>query len=409
MDYSPEQERALATVSAWLKDPNAPQVFYLAGFAGTGKTTLAKTLAESTRQPAFCSYTGKAASVMRRKGCDGASTIHSLIYKPAGRSQERVRELEAALGAIEADMAKHGKKPEDHSMWSRLQKDLTEARSKAAQPSFVLNPESILTEVDLCVVDECSMVDARIGEDLCSFGRKMLVLGDPAQLPPVMGGGFFTAREPDFMLTEVHRQAKESPVLHLATAVREGQTLPLGNLGSSKVINRAMLEPNEATEADQILVGKNKTRKGVNRRCRVLQNRAGWMPEVGERLVCLKNDHKAGFLNGTIWNVDSVGFYDNDEGMVLLAVSSLDEEGPSIQAECTVHHFQGHEGRPDFFAIEGMQEFDYGYGLTVHKAQGSQWDDVLLFDESGIFRQDARRWLYTGITRAAERITIVKG
>jgi exodeoxyribonuclease-5 len=52
-------------------------------------------------------------------------------------------------------------------------------------------------------------------------------------------------------------------------------------------------------------------------------------------------------------------------------------------------------------------EFDYGYVLTVHKAQGSQWDDVVLFDESGVFAESRQRWLYTGVTRAAQRLTVV--
>ena len=52
-------------------------------------------------------------------------------------------------------------------------------------------------------------------------------------------------------------------------------------------------------------------------------------------------------------------------------------------------------------------EFDYGYVLTVHKSQGSQWDDVVLFDESFAFQDSRARWLYTGITRAAKRLSVV--
>ena len=52
-------------------------------------------------------------------------------------------------------------------------------------------------------------------------------------------------------------------------------------------------------------------------------------------------------------------------------------------------------------------EFDYGYALTVHKAQGSQWDDVVLFDESGAFREHRARWLYTAITRAEQGLVIL--
>ena len=66
----------------------------------------------------------------------------------------------------------------------------------------------------------------------------------------------------------------------------------------------------------------------------------------------------------------------------------------------------GEEGVPQAFR-RGSDAFDYGYVLTVHKAQGSQWDDVVLFDESWAFREHRDRWLYTGITRAAERLTVV--
>jgi exodeoxyribonuclease-5 len=58
---------------------------------------------------------------------------------------------------------------------------------------------------------------------------------------------------------------------------------------------------------------------------------------------------------------------------------------------------------------KGVEEFDYAYALTVHKAQGSQWDDVLLFDQSHVFRKNRYRWFYTAITRAAKTITIVRG
>ena len=72
------------------------------------------------------------------------------------------------------------------------------------------------------MIDECSMVDAELGRDLMSFDVPVLVLGDPAQLPPIQGGGFFTEAEPDAMLTEVHRQAQDDPIVRLSMEVREG-------------------------------------------------------------------------------------------------------------------------------------------------------------------------------------------
>jgi exodeoxyribonuclease-5 len=131
-----------------------PPVFRLFGYAGTGKTTLARHIADGVDgEVKFAAFTGKAALVMRNKGCDNASTIHSLIY--------RARE------------------------------------SGVEQPSFELWDDAPASKAKLIVIDECSMVDAELGRDLMSFDCPLLVLGDPAQLPPIQGGGFFTDSEPD--------------------------------------------------------------------------------------------------------------------------------------------------------------------------------------------------------------------
>src|SRR5215468_4518805 len=163
--FSPEQDAALKAVAEWLKarpgQGQTPLIFRLFGYAGTGKTTLARHLAEGVDgKVLFAAFTGKAAQVMRNKGCQGASTIHSLIYKTL--------------------------------------------ESGAEQPSFELWDDAPASKAKLIIIDECSMVDAELGRDLKSFGVPLLVLGDPAQLPPIQGGGFFTDAEPDAMLTEVH-------------------------------------------------------------------------------------------------------------------------------------------------------------------------------------------------------------
>jgi ATP-dependent exoDNAse (exonuclease V) alpha subunit len=75
----------------------------------------------------------------------------------------------------------------------------------------------------------------------------------------------------------------------------------------------------------------------------------------------------------------------------------------SVRREC----FTGGIEELDWQQRKRYDEFDYGYVLTVHKAQGSQWDDVVLFDESFAFSDSRDRWLYTGITRAAKRLTVV--
>ena len=189
----------------------------------------------------------------------------------------------------------------DHSLH-----DLSFARVDEGGPSFVLNRSSVASKAALIVIDECSMVDEDLGRDLLSFGKPVLVLGDPAQLPPVKGGGFFTAELPDAMLTEVHRQARDNPIIRLSMAVREGQPLPLGAYGESRVIRRRDIDADAVMRADQVLVGLNRTRRLYNGRIRELSGYRNPMPGEGEKLVCLRNDKTKGLLNGGAWTVRTV-------------------------------------------------------------------------------------------------------
>ena len=362
MKWSPQQDAALKAVTEWLRR-GAPQVFRLFGYAGTGKTTLARHVAAGVEgEVAFGAFTGKAALVMRARGCRDASTIHSMIY----RSRE----------------------------------------SDEGGPSFVLNRSSVASKAALIVIDECSMVDEELGRDLLSFGKPVLVLGDPAQLPPVKGGGFFTAELPDVMLTEVHRQAQDNPIIWLSTAVRQGQPLQAGTYGESRVIRRREIDADAVMRADQVLVGLNRTRRLYNGRIRELSGFRDPMPAEGEKLVCLRNDKTKGLLNGGAWTVRTVR--PPRENFVRLEVAP-EEESRRRPVEVSVLRafFEGREDDVPPILRRESDEFTYGYALTVHKSQGSQWDEVVLFDESYAFREHRNRWLYTGLTRAAERVTVV--
>ncbi len=364
MKWSPQQEQALSAVRSWLLAGDRP-VFRLFGYAGTGKTTLARHVAESVGgNVVYAAFTGKAAHVMRGKGCANAGTIHSLIYRMRGEDE--------------------------------------------TGPTFVLNRESAAAKAAMIVIDECSMVDEEIGKDLLSFGRPVLVLGDPAQLPPVSGGGFFTSSEPDVMLTEVHRQAADDPIIRLSMIVREGGSLDLGRYGESSVIGRRDLEPAAVLAADTVLVGRNNTRRAYNGRVRELLGRTVATPVAGDRLVCLKNDRKRGLLNGSLWHVDRVR--QPRKGLLRYTLSPEEGEHGKGRTVVTVNpaYFDGTAEALTPPERKRSDAFDFGYVLTVHKAQGSQWDDVVLFDESFAFRENAARWLYTGITRAARRVCIVR-
>jgi ATP-dependent exoDNAse (exonuclease V) alpha subunit len=358
--WSPQQDAALVAVSKWLKDPTAPQVFRLFGWAGTGKSTLAVHLAQDVKTVKYAAFTGKAALVMRKRGCKGAQTIHSLIY--------------------------------------------TLVSEKEGEPRFVLDDESPAADADLIVIDEVSMVDEQLGKDLLSFGTKVLVLGDPFQLPPVQGAGFFTADEPDIMLTEIHRQAADNPIIHLSMQVREGGFIERGSYGESLVVARESVDRGAVMEADQVLVGRNKTRLQYNDRLRELRGLPFHEPVVGDRMVCLRNNPRKKLLNGQIWIVTDTTRRSNGKWSLLLA----DDEGKGETRVLTHKAFlSGEEDTMSWPERRQFDEFTFGYCLTVHKAQGSQWDNVYLFDESFVFREERARWLYTGITRAAEKITVV--
>ena len=417
MKWSPQQERALRSCSSWVKDDFANQVFYIAGYAGTGKTTLAQQLVRGGNW-LFAAFTGKASHVLRQKGCWNAQTIHSLIYRPSGESKgmeienlkQEIKEIFYAAGPERVLLPKETLRVEQ---LTKLIKHLEEEN----QPRFVLWGDSPLADADVdgIVIDEVSMVDERLGKDLESFGKKILVLGDPAQLPPVGAGGYFTNREPDIMLTEVHRHAKESEILHLATLIREGS--PIGQLSKISHYTGDVLfiprgEPKRIREevlaADQVLCGLNASRHAMNRRHRELIGMNQPIPMKNDRLVCLKNDHNKGLFNGSQWLVeDSVADLDNKTAD--MAIKSEDSDKRRIPVEAWLHHMLGcsDELAQMGFERRELSEFDWSYALTVHKAQGSQWEKVVLFNESSSFRGHATRWLYTGITRASKKLVVV--
>ena len=371
MSWSPQQDQAIKAVQAWLRDPKAPQVFRLFGYAGSGKTTLAKHLAADVRGiVVYACFTGKAALVLRKKGCEGASTIHSLIYKAE-------------------------------------QDDVT------GEFNFRLNRDGGAYTARLIVIDEVSMVGEELAHDLLSFDTKVLVLGDPFQLPPVKGEGYFINAEPDVMLTEVHRQAAENPIIRMSMDIREGRALTPGQYGTSLVIERAAVDKDRmreiVLESDQLLCGLNRTRHQFNARIRWLKGLADpgapWMPEVGDRLVCLRNNHDKGLLNGGLWNVEKVGAPGKRIGM---RVSSLDDDKAApLDIQVPPEFFLGTEKDLHWRDRREADEFCFGWALTCHKSQGSQFDNVVVFDESRSFREDAAKWLYTAVTRAAEKVTVV--
>lgn len=366
MKWSPQQSLALSAVEKWFRgNTKQKPIFRIFGYAGTGKTTLARHFAEAVDGDVkYAAFTGKAAHAMRNNGCDGASTIHKLIYFTDSNSQG----------------------------------DLITK----------LNRKSPLRRAKLLIIDECSMVNEEIARDILSFNVPILVLGDPAQLPPVDGAGFFTETKPDIMLTEIHRQAKDNPIIFLATKVREGGYIDYGNYGESRVINK--ISYNDILETDQIIVGKNKSRNMLNKKMRELLKHETVFPEAKDKLICLKNDADLGIYNGSIMTCSEFVPTKGKSNFFHMRVNDEDDvdKGNGILVKTHKSFFDQTVAKPQWKVLKNSQQFDYGYAITAHKSQGSQWSIPLVFDESFCFREHAIRWLYTAITRAQHNITVYR-
>lgn len=383
----------------WLEAKDKP-FFYLAGYAGTGKTTLAQYLAEGIEGDVlFAAFTGKAASVMRKMGCPGARTLHSIMYIAADDLRKiKLKELRRQL--VEA-------KSKEES--EEAQKAIQKLKQEIKGPIFTLNPESVLKSAKLLVLDECSMVNNQLAQDALSFGTPILVLGDPAQLPPVYGAGYFTKHNPDHLLTEIHRQAADNPIIRWATQVRNGNSLSYGDEGRVKKVHKGEVDFDNLTGDVQVITGKNAVRRNLNLRIRAAQGRQGELPVEGDRLVCLKNEAELGLLNGVVCSAADDAMRVDDE-CISMSVTYEGMYMEDLPVASVIFDRYVDPKLDEEFIDRYLQQFDYGYVLTVHKAQGSQWDDVIVADDKFAYNNPMirRRWLYTAITRASERLTIVE-
>ncbi|MDE6585626.1 MAG: AAA family ATPase [Clostridia bacterium] len=382
---------------------SAKQIFVLAGYAGTGKTTLLKHTVIQTlklvpdESAAFVTPTGKAATVLIRSGIR-ATTLHKLIY------QSIAEEVEIELNGKKITVEKLSFK----------------------------RRESIDKAIKLIVLDEASMVSDDVLLDLAEYGVKILVCGDNAQLPPVEGTNAFMT-DPDYTLKMIVRQNAENPIIKLSKMAREGEYIPYGRYGNSAVViskqrfsgetrRRALLR------ADQLICGTNKTRTLINNEVRALKGFDG-LPKDGEKLICTQNNWETyidsemrfNLVNGIIGSVIDP-FYDEgkDLGFIQFRPDFLDDNCPEALPLDTGIFTEGayRYKRGDYFEkfdedgeVAGaftLNRFDFGYCISCHKAQGSEFDNVVVFDEGYCFKEDKNRWLYTAITRAKKNLVIVR-
>lgn len=385
IELSPDQQHALKAIMEWHRAKSSPYIT-LGGYAGTGKTTLIAELRKQLHENypklnvSFCSYTGKAARVLKTKiqeadiikAGDTVSTIHGLIYSPIVNDKEEI------------------------TGW--------------------MTKETI--DTGLIIVDEASMVDGDIWRDLLKYNIPILAVGDHGQLPPIKGE-FNLMTEPMITLTHIHRQALDNPIIRIAQIARETGQIPAVRFGhkvrkvnrqtdidAQDIVGEAL---NRYHSDTLVLCGFNHTRIKLNKHIRQTREFESDKPVRKDRVICLRNNHAQQVYNGMLGTILSIS--DHDKEWYKAEIEMDGEYAP----------YSGLIYKDQFNNVESMNFgekrarlaqgdiFDFGYALTVHKAQGSQARKVVLFEERFKQMDDAtwRRWLYTAVTRAEEELLII--
>ncbi|MBU2530720.1 MAG: ATP-dependent RecD-like DNA helicase [Elusimicrobia bacterium] len=393
MELSNGQKIALNKLLAWYQDPDKKMFVTLGGYAGTGKTTLIAIfrkeitkLNEASEKKGkkekkkikvgFCSYTGKAAQnlkfTIKESGAhvakDTVSTIHGLIYNP----------IESASGIITG--------------WAKKEE----------------------IERDLIIVDEASMVDGPIWNDLLSYNIPIIAVGDHGQLPPI-SGNFNLMQKPEILLTEIHRQAKHNPIIMVSELARKTGIVPPKEYGDG-VAKYLRSDPETQERSGEllesynkdtiILCGYNSTRTKINQFIRASLGFERPTLSTGDRVICLRNNHEKRIYNGMLGTIlslepDGKEFYHADiqmDGLKKPYSGLIYAAQFGAKTAINFTKDRSKTGKADLF--------DFGYAITVHKAQGGQTRKVIMFEERFPKMDEDmwRRWLYTGITRAQEEL-----
>lgn len=367
----------------------------IAGYAGSGKSTLVKFIVSALnfdpQEVAYVAYTGKAAQVLSQKGCPNATTAHKLLYKAILKSDG----------------------------------------------SYIFIPKETLDDdFKLLVVDEISMLPLKMWLQLLSYGIHILACGDPEQLPCLIPSeDNHVLDTPHIFLDEIMRQAQESEIVRLSMWIREGKSLKSFDSSNEEVI---IFSPSDVHLgmyhwADQILCAKNDTRNILNKQMRDSLGREE-TPAIGDKIICCRNEwdtistdkDRVPLVNGTIGYIDEcflktyyIPSYISQERLPVCKTSFTDETGHTfsninIDYKAIISGKKFLTPKQEFQMIKNKKcinpptEFAYGYAITVWKAQGSEWNNVLGFEEKFPFdRDEHRRFLYTMITRAKRKLVII--
>jgi exodeoxyribonuclease V len=435
---SAQQLAGIAKIQNWHRGADGSfgaDVFRLFGYAGTGKTTMAKEIPAALgltgpKDVYYGTFTGKAAHVLRSKGAGPVSTIHSAVYFPttneaAKHALEAARatltDLTALMDNWMGDETYEGIKGEELTKEgvakriAELGAEIPTLEANAKRVAWEWSPDSEWASASLIILDEVSMVSAKLAADVEAYGVPILVLGDPAQLPPVEGGGYYTNATPDHLLTEIHRQALDNPITALATRIRESQSVGLGLTRD----DMTAASVRDAMQHDQVLCWSNKRRWAMISAMRQLLNRPKGEVVPGDRIMCLTNNKDLAVFNGQQFEVVHVA-----PGTLGPTLTVRTEEGAERVIPTYSDGFLGREmqdqAKHSGAGMRGNRMLaTYAQAITVHKAQGSEWKSVYVVNETPAMMSMTRRksgvddavsqgrqWLYTAVTRAQERVTI---
>lgn len=369
----------------------------ISGYAGTGKSTLVKFIVAALpninpdEDVIYTSFTGKATQVLQKKGNKNVSTLHKLLFESIP-------------------------KPDG---------------------TFFRKPVEFIP-YKIVIVDECSMVPKELLQRLIKYNVHIICLGDPGQLPPInKNEDNHLLDHPHIFLDEIMRQEAESEIINLTMDIRAGKPLIRYQGKEVQVLNKDELTTGMLLWADQIICAKNETRIALNNQMRDLLGRSGG-PQDGDKVICLKNNwdiysiNDSPLVNGTIGYLkDSFSTYINlprqitSDGQpkkldILTAnfISDTEEDYGilNMDKQLITTGVTGLDWKTSYkmgrnwrFQDKIPDQFTYGYAITCHKSQGSEWDNVLVIEEGFPFeKEEHKQWLYTACTRASKKLVIIK-